>query len=212
MTTMQHHAVFLPTIERLQDELAHTRVARPDMIFHYVAQSIDAEYGHTIGPFRDDAKAVIRRVIYEGATPAAAVRDTYADRWPPRFIGRVHLSDLRNAVVFSIYRTFGQMIDTAHMPLTRPPGPSARAEAYRNVAHGRPHVVHPADTERIVELLRCMHVARLAGTLLRGEAPADPVEVYNTCVGSWLHRYETRGMTQIVHDLFKDVYEYDLLA
>ena len=205
----QHHRLFVDTIRKLNEELAVTRVARVDMIFHFVAQSIDALYESTIGSFRDDAKLVLRHTLYDRLTPAQAVRTVYQKRWPPAFIGRVHLSDVRNALVLNVYKIFGRVLDTTHMPYTTPVGSPDQIEAYRRIAHGRPHMVNPYDTERIVELLRNMHIARLANHLLSGQSPDDAVEVYNSTVGSWLYNVQQNGMTCAVYKLFLDLYAYD---
>ena len=70
-------------------------------------------------------------------------------------------------------------------------------------------MVNPYDTERIVELLRNMHIARLANYLLTGQTPDDIIEVYNSTVGSWLYNVQKKGMTCAVYKLFLDLYAYD---
>lgn len=206
---LQHHQLFVATISKLQEELQTTRVARVDMIFHFMAQSIDAEYRNIVGTFRDDAKRVLRFLLYEQKTPPEAVRVAFPD-WPERFIGRVHLSDIRNVFVYNTYKTFGRMLDTSHIPYTNPPAPEEIANAYRTIAHGRPTIVDPKDSERLLTFFRCIHIARLGLCLLNGTTPTDPIITYNSCVGSWMYCHTKYGMTNTVFKLFKDVYDYDV--
>lgn len=205
---LQHHQLFLDTISKLREELVHTRVAPVDMVFHFMAQSINAEYKNIVGTFKDDVKRVLQFLLYEKNSIPMAIHKAFPD-WPRAFIGRVHLSDMRNALVYNIYKTFGRVLDTSHIPYTDPPTTQEIAQVYRNIAHGRPHIVDPHDTERILTLFRCAHIARLALHLLHGTTPADPVETFNSCVGGWVHLYETKGMTPTVFKLFMDVYAYD---
>lgn len=205
---LQHHQLFLSTIGKLREELVHTRVAPVDMIFHFIAQSINAEYGNIVGTFKEDAKRMLQYVLYEKNNPGLALHRTFP-RWPRSFIGRIHLSDIRNVLVYTTYKNFGRVLDTSHIPYTHPPTTPEIAEVYRKIAHGRPHVVDPHDTERILTLFRCFHIARLAQHLLNHVEPSDPVEVYNSCIGSWVHLHQTYGMSHVVFKLFKDVYNYD---
>jgi len=205
---LQHHHLFVATITKLQEELETTRVARVDMIFHFMAQSIDAEYRNIVGTFRDDAKRVLRFLLYEQQTPFQAVRSAFPT-WPPSLIGRIHLSDIRNAFVYNIYKTFGHMLDTSHIPFTNPPAPEEISNVYRSIAHGRPTIVDPKDSERLLTLFRCIHISRLALCLLNNTTPKDIVQTYNSCVGAWMHSYLSHGMTMTVFKLFLDVYHYD---
>ena len=205
---LQHHRLFVETISKLKEELQHTQVADKDMVFHFMAQSINAEYKNIVGTFKDDVKRVLHYVLYDNISPAQALHKAFPD-WPRSFIGRVHLTDMRNALIYMVYKSFGRVLDTVHIPYTNPPVPEDIANAYRAIAHGRPHIVDPNDTERIVTLFRCSHIARLALHLLHNTTPRDSVETYNSCVGAWIHVYETVGMSQTVFKLFMDVYHYD---
>ena len=205
---LQHHQLFLDTISKLKEELVHTKVANKDMVFHFMAQSINAEYKNIVGTFKDDVKRVLHFVLYDNISPAQAIHKTFPN-WPRAFIGRVHLSDMRIALIYMVYKSFGRVLDTVHIPYTNPPVPQDIANAYRAIAHGRPHIVDPNDTERIVTLFRCSHIARLALHLLHDTAPKDCIETYNSCVGAWIHVYESVGMSQTVFKLFMDIYHYD---
>ena len=205
---LQHHYLFVDTISKLKEELTTTRVARVDMVFHFMAQSINAEYKNIVGTFKDDAKRVLQHLLYDEKSIAQSLQLAFPD-WPRAFIGRVHLTDMRNALVYNVYKSFGRVMDTSHIPYTNPPTSSEIAQTYRAIAHGRPHIVDPHDTERILTLFRCAHIARLALHLLRDTIPADPVETYNSCVGGWVHLHATKGMSHTVFKLFMDVYNYD---
>lgn len=205
---LQHHQLFMDTISKLREELTHTRVAPVDMVFHFMAQSINAEYKNIVGTFKDDVKRVLQHLLYHHKTIPQAIQSAFPE-WPRTFIGRVHLSDMRNALVYNVYKTFGRVMDTSHIPYTNPPAPKDIADTYRAIAHGRPHIVDPHDTERILTLFRCAHISRLALHLLRGTTPNDPVESFNSCVGAWVHLHTTKGMSHTVFKLFMDVYNYD---
>ena len=74
---LQHHQLFLSTIGKLREELVHTRVAPVDMIFHFIAQSINAEYGNIVGTFKEDAKRMLQYVLYEKNDPGLALHRTF---------------------------------------------------------------------------------------------------------------------------------------
>ena len=138
---LQHHRLFVETISKLKEELQHTQVADKDMVFHFMAQSINAEYKNIVGTFKDDVKRVLHYVLYDNIS-RSGLHKAFPD-WPRSFIGRVHLTDMRNALIYMVYKSFGRVLDTVHIPYTNPPVPEDIANAYRAIAHGRPHIVDP---------------------------------------------------------------------
>ena len=134
---LQHHQLFMDTISKLREELTHTRVAPVDMVFHFMAQSINAEYKNIVGTFKDDVKRVLQHLLYHHKTIPQAIQSAFP-HWPRTFIGRVHLSTCvtRSSTTSTNVRTrHGHL----HIPYTNPPAPQDIADTYRSIAHGPPH-------------------------------------------------------------------------
>ena len=216
------HRSFLENLGRLKQNIATSQVDIADILYNFFSQFIKA----TCTDFNDVFKAIVHRAIYNDYShmppremAAHIIKSETVDLiWPDHFMcgtnPRLYLSDLRNQIVFVLWSQHRHMIDPQWLPESNPDGTVTQQEDYRKAAHhigGR--MVDPRDSERLWSLLSWTHYLKMihfVKAYVEMEDDIDmPIDVLNTCSGSWLHAYNQHGMQRVVWEQFLNLWHYD---
>ncbi len=207
----------------LKQNVISSDVCTEDLLYNFFSQLIT----HTeLTTFDDTFKSMVKSAIYEEydntrqrETASRIVKRFCIDLpepWPEKFISgpipRIFLADIRNQIVFVLWSQHKHMVDTKWLPHTNPSDNEQQNVDYKKAAHtfgGR--MLDPLDIERLHKLLTWTHYIKMILFVkhhIRDEADM-PIELLNTCSGSWLHQYNKHGMGSLIWEQFLDVWYYD---
>jgi len=214
------HLFFIKNLTKLEDNLKTSKADQSDMLFNFMSQFLRV----TTGTFDEPFKTMISTAIYMSEeeiepryTAAKIIKSIDYLEWPDRLLGRIYLSDIRNQIVFTLWKDHHHMIPAQWTPQTQTRGTDDQNATYNKVAHcigGK--ILDPRDSERLLKLLKWMHFLKLVfhikeylNTEDNEYDAGDNIFTFNTFSGGCLHKYNNEGMEKLIWELFLDVYEYD---
>jgi len=217
------HRELTQEINSLYEHMQNSSVNVNDMLYHFFSQYIDLEYKFETKDFIKISKEIVQTALeYDDVSTwtkklsATIIKDTIPyELFPDKFLGRIYLTDIRNCIVFKIFKRFQIMIETEFLRDTNPPGTEEQNMLYNKYAHGRPVIVDPKDNERLEHVLTWFHLTRLIFLIKHKvamtymETEEFDAETINSCCGSWTTIYNDKDMKTLVWDLFLNVWEYD---
>ncbi len=205
----------------LQEHVHSSNVNVNDMVYHFFSQYIDLEYKCEPRDFIKLSKEIVEATLeydnieWSNSIAAKIIKDTVPfEMFPDKFFGRIHLSDIRNCIVFKIFKRFQIMVETDFLRDTNPPGTHEQNILYNKYAHGRPKLIDPKDSERLEHVLTWFHLTKLI-FLVKNNINNEEIiktyneEIINSCCGSWISIYNNKNMKDLVWDLFLNIWEYD---
>jgi hypothetical protein len=213
------HRELTQEINSLYQHVQNSSVNINDMLYHFFSQYIDLEYKFETKDFIKISKEIVQTALDYDNIPwtkklaAIIIKDTIPfELFPDKFLGRIYISDIRNCIVFKIFKRFQIIVETEFLRDTNPPGTEEQNMLYNKYAHGRPVVVDPKDSERLEHVLTWFHLTRLIFLIKHNITNVEieaTTETINSCCGSWTTIYNNKNMKTLVWDLFLNVWEYD---
>lgn len=219
---LQQHASFIKNLIQLEQNIQTSQAELNDILYTFFSQFIRV----VLGSFEDPFKSMIYNSIYlyqdmsnDRVFAAKHIKGIDFLEWPDQLLGKIYLSDIRNKIVFELWSQHRHMIDEKWTPSTSPPGTEEQKAMYKKVAHcigGK--IQDPKNIEKLGSLLTWMHFLKLVYHvkvyLSRDELEddydtGDNTYTFNTFSGACLHKYNSKGLTDLIWELFLDVYTYD---
>ena len=146
-------------------ELKTSKADQADMLFNFMSQFLRV----TTGSFDEPFKTMVSKAIYMEEkdvepryTAAKIIKSIDYLEWPDRLLGRIYLSDIRNQIVFTLWKDHRHMIPAQWTPQTQTRGTEEQNASYNKTAHcigGK--ILDPRDSERLLKLLKWMHFLKL---------------------------------------------------
>ena len=182
-------------------------------VVHFFLCAMRSEFSHELKHFNDVSERVVRAatevdcVWNQRIAAAMAVRRALrTEAFPSDMISRVNISDIRNAVVFELWRSHASVVDARlkHVPSYVPENVREKVESST--------LKDAEDNVRLANLLRWLNLARrviCVRGILDNTRDIQDVEL-NTCSGSWWRMVTTQGITRIAWNLALDVAEYSV--
>ena len=181
---------FKENIDKLHSEPLHD-----DLLYHFHVQLIDYEFHYELESFRDSLKACVRQRL-SGSKRMDSIQKILQSK---PFLERITVSDIRNAVVFWIWKNERIMIDTYFC--RKALGTPEENQAYNCIAHK-----HHSDADTQEELL---HFLCHLYVLDRMERIKDAKECMSFSCYLYYRVYHV-GLESTIWGLFKNVYDYDM--
>lgn len=172
----------------------HNEPLNDDLLYHFHVQLIDYEFHHELESFRDDIKSCIRQQL-QGNSTMRCIQNTLQSK---PFLERITIADIRNAVVFWIWKNERIMIDTYFC--RKALGTPKENQAYNNIAH-KQH----SNAEIQEELLRFLCTFYVLERV-------EKIKNNQECMSFSCYLYDKVyhvGLESIIWRLFKNVYNYD---
>ena len=220
----KYNKLLITQIESLITSIQTSRVQPDDIIYHFFSQFIDSDPREST-EFRKKCKIILKNILkcehflsWDPKIASKIIKESLPiDFYPDKMLGKIYLSDIRNCVVFIIYKSFKIMADTEFLRDSNPPGNTEQNISYNKYAHGRPALVDPKDSERLENILKYYHLVRLVFEIkiIIKNPDIDKKKIYdnygiiNTFDASCLHYYETTGMKNMIRNLFLCIWNYD---
>lgn len=214
------HQFFIENLTQLENNLKTSQAEQTDMLFNFISQFLRA----TTGSFDEPFKTMVSKAIYMEESDieprhiaAKIIKSIDYLEWPDRLLGRIYLSDIRNQIVFTLWKDHRHVIPAQWTPQTQTQGTEEQNASYNKAAHcigGK--ILDPRDSERLLKLLTWMHFLKLVFHIKEylntedSEYDAgDNIFTFNTFSGGCLHKYNSVGIGKLIWELFLDVYTYD---
>lgn len=175
----------------------HMEPLNDDLLYHFHVQLIDFEFHYELEMFRDKLKACVRRLL-GGESVVSSIKSVYGTTC---LLDRMTVSDIRNVVVFWIWKYERIMIDTYFC--RKALGTPLENAAYNKIAHL--HHSKASMQEELLQFLCSYYVLERVGRI-----KCKKVCMSFSC---WLYdKVFHVGLETVVWSLFKNVYEYDKLC
>lgn len=212
------HDVWVQQVEKLicsRQELRET--GSENMLCHFFTQVIERDFCHAAEPTRQRIKKIARTAIdmaphLEGThrVRAAAVlsRCVALDE---SAIDNMMLNDLRNIIVFEVYKRCGVTVDTYFERYSSPPGTQAQSAAYLRIAHGKAKCT-AVWVEKLSFIVNMMHLLRtvfIVYDLFTGAPLEVDASTLNWHGLKWRVHILKKGLGDLVWNAFMDVWEYE---
>lgn len=211
---------FISNLTQLEKNVKISKASISDILYNFFTQFIFA----TQGSFDEPLKTIVRNAIecdkyYESPRIFASkhIKNLEYLEWPDKFLGKIYLSDIRNRVVFVLWKHHRFAAETQWTPETKLKGTKKQNESYLKNAHcigGK--ILNPKNIERMGLLISWIHTlkliyhvkAYLSNTMLEYDT-GDNIYTFNTFSGACIHKYKNFGMSKLIWELFLDIWTYD---
>ena len=219
MNLEDEHRVWVQQVEKLissKRQLQQTGAS--NMLFHFFSQVIERDFKHELEPTRRRLKRLTQTAVELAPTLSGSTRDRAAAvlgkvlPLDESVIDSIRLNDLRNVVVFEMFKRCGVTTDTYLERYSSPPGTEEQSRAYLRIAHGKA-VCTAVWVEKLTFLLNSMHLLKtvfLVYDLYANNAPGTvDASTLNWHGEKWAVHVANKGLADLVWNLFLDVWEYE---
>lgn len=204
-------------VERLKQSIEHLSETSPDnIILNFCTQSIEHEFCHELTPWKTTLGRVMQTAVncrhcYDDDVRIRAARALHASRTHAQFyLDSIRLADIRNMVVFEVYKQCNITVDTYFERYSSPPGTAAQNEAYARIAHGRALGMTAEHTQRLWSLVMSMQVLKrffYISDILDQRCQMQEVEHMLRFVGDiWVTHIKKYSLGDLIWQLFLDIY------
>ena len=206
-------------VERLKESIEHLSETNPEnIIFNFCTQSIEHEFCHELTPWKTSLgrvmqTAVARRHCYADDARMRAARALHDSKAHESFsIESIRLADIRNMVVFELYKRCNMTVDTYFERYSSPPGTAAQNEMYARIAHGRALGMTAERTQRLWSLVMSMQVLKrffhISDILDKRCEMQDVAHSLHSVGDIWSHHLTTYSLGDLIWQLFLDLYAF----
>lgn len=214
------HKHFLSNLTQLELNIKNSKASIPDILYNFFIQFISAIQGEIEEPLKTlirNAVETDKDYICPRVFAAKQIHQISYIEWPDKFLGKIYLSDIRNRVVFEIWKHHRFAVDTKWTPQTKLIGTKEQNESYLKNAHCiGSKLINPKNIEQMGLLLSWLHILKLiyhvksylSNTEIEYDTD-DNIYTFNTFSGACIHKYKKYGMSKLIWELFLDIWTYD---
>lgn len=194
----------------------------------FFMNAVDAEFNYEIELFRSKLKQILQKAVEMAETlqnisireRAAMVLKSFSGAGES-MLANIKLNDLRNCIVFHIYKTCNCTTDTYFERYSSPPGTQQQNISYASIAHGNAashaewttRVVSQAEwTNRIRNKVFEMQILKRFFTvydIYSGTAGQVTPMTLNWIGLMWKAHVEATNLGDLVWNVFLDIWTYD---
>ena len=218
MNGEQEHCVWVEQVHKLiSSNLELQETDSTNILCHFFSQVIERDFHHELEPTKQHIKKLSRIAVEMAPVLSGTNRERAAAvlvkclPLEESVLANVRLNDLRNVVVFEMYKRCGVTTDTYFERYSSPPGTEQQSNMYLDIAHGKAKCT-AAWTEKLSFIVNAMHLLKtvfLVYDLFTGKnVPVNEV-ILNWHGEKWTMHVSKRGLGDLVWNLFMDVWEYE---
>ena len=207
------HSFWRNRVEKLGQTIRDNPQTEPtNVLKHFFSQAVDNEFPLGLSTWRTKTKEIINLAVSTMSDNIGTIRERVAyvlREFHTPMIKHIRLADIRNRIVFEIYKSKGMTIDTYFDRYSNPPGTAEQNLQYMKMAHGSALYTAAAYTQELSDLL--IHIQLLKRIFLvvdivfhRAEIP-DQMHL-NWITEAWTVQIRRHGMGNLVWSLFLDLF------
>tara|TARA_B100000780_G_C21099835_1_gene443802 strand:+ start:747 stop:1418 length:672 start_codon:yes stop_codon:yes gene_type:complete len=214
----EQHVVWKQQLQKLilsNQKLKETDSA--NILIHFFTQVIERDFCHELETTKQQIKQVTKLAIHMAPTLRGTLRSravVVLSRSIPLeepIVQNVRLNDLRNILVFEIFKRCGMTIDTYFERYSSPPGTVEQSAAYINIAHGKATCTAAWANKLsfVINIMDLLKTVFLVYDIFTGVTTETTAANLNWHGAKWAVYVSQRGLGDLVWNTFLDVWEYE---
>lgn len=218
MNSEEQHQVWLQQVDKLissNRELQETD--SNNILSHFFSQVIERDFCHELEPTKHKIKSLAKSAVEMASQLSGSCRERAAAvlaRCLPleeSVLASIRLNDLRNVVVFEMYKRCGVSSDTYFERYSSPPGTTEQNRVYLNIAHGKAKCTAEwvEKLSFVINAMQLLKTVFLVHDLYTGVQTPVNASNLNWHGIKWVVHVSLHGLGDLVWNLFLDVWEYE---
>ena len=214
----EQHVVWKQQLQKLiasNQQLKETDSA--NILIHFFTQVIERDFCHELETTKQRIKQIIKLAIQMAPSIQGTVRSRAAavlSRSHPLeepIVQNVRLNDLRNIIVFEIFKRCGTTIDTYFERYSSPPGTEEQSAVYIKIAHGKATCTAEWTNKLsfIINIMEVLKTVFLVYDVFTGVTTETSAANLNWHGAKWAVYVSRHGLGALVWNTFLDVWEYE---
>lgn len=189
-----------------------------NIISNFCTQSIEHEFPHELTRWKTQLSritqhAVVHRHVCDGNARERAAHILHSMHpGVPFSLNDIRLADIRNLVVFELFKTCGVTVDTYFERYSSPPGTVAQNEAYSQIAHGHARAPSAEYTQRLWSIIMTIQVLKRffhISDVIDKRCDIKSASRMLDSVGQlWLNHIRTFSLGDLVWQIFLDLFAF----
>ena len=213
----QHEVWNQQMLKLIESNRQLTETDSNNILIHFFSQVIERDFCHELESTKLRIKKLILTAIQLAPTLTgdtrhrAAVVLTTNQRCEEPILQNIRLNDIRNILVFEVFKRCGRTTDTYFERYSSPPGTAEQSSTYLVIAHGKATCT-AMWTEKlsfIVNMLELLKMVFLVYDIYMGNTVDVNSSNLNWHGSKWAVRINQRGLGDLVWNIFLDLWEYE---
>lgn len=209
------HQDWLGEVDKLRISLNQLSHTDPGNLYkHFFLQAVSHEFKTESEIRQTILKQIICQAITNRDRPGTVrARTSYVLNlvMSDRVLQHLRLADIRNVIVFAIFKHCGHTVDTYFDRYSSPPGDALQNERYSAIAHGNA-IASAENIESVETILISIQVLKRFFNVL-DHIKNDQVELtplnLNWIGNIWVDHIQTDGLSDLIWVLFLDILDYE---
>ena len=207
------HSFWIERVRQLHETIQNNPLTEPTNVMkHFFLQAVDHEFQFELAVWRSEIKNIINGAIDSMFENTGTIREKVArvlQETHQPMIKHIRLADIRNRIVFEIYKSKGITIDTYFKRYSNPPGTDEQNKQYMKMAHGSAlyttatHTQLLSDTLIRIQLLKRIFIVH--DIIFNNQELTDNTQL-NWLTDSWSEDITKKGMGHLIWTLFLDLW------
>jgi len=207
------HSFWVARVCQLRQSIQDNPETDPqNVIKHFFFQAVDHEFHFELTAWKTKIKTLIKTAIDSMFENDGSVRERAAriikQNYQP-MIKYIRLADIRNRIVFEIYKTKGRTVGTYFERYSQPPGTAEQNIQYSKMAHGSAlyttatHTQILSDNIIYFQLLKRVFIIH---DIIFNDTDIPDTTRLNWLTTAWQEDIKENGMGELVWSLFLDLW------
>tara|TARA_B110000879_G_C11158234_1_gene507895 strand:+ start:1796 stop:2467 length:672 start_codon:yes stop_codon:yes gene_type:complete len=212
----EQHSLWMEQIDKLvksKSNLSNTN--QNSILSNFFSQAIDSEFTNDLNFFKQQMKDIIVQASKLAPTLNGTIRQRAVHilrlNNQEEIFNHIRLSDIRNTIVFGIYRRGRVAIETYFERYSSPPGSVEQNEVYLSVAHGTAKCT-AVWTEKLHILITKIAILKRFFLVYDIYTENNSIELnsmtLNWVCTQWLSHIQQINLADLVWDIFLDLWTY----
>ena len=212
----EQHSIWIEQVGKLvKSKVSLAETNQNNILSNFFSQAIESEFRNELDTFKTSIKHLLLHASERAPQITGTTRERAAMILPktePVF-PNIRLSDIRNMVVFEIYKRCGHATETYFERYSSPPGTREQNQVYSAIAHGNAKCT-AQWTEKIRYLITALTLLKRFFTVydtFNNQSITLTSSNLNWFGTSWVSHIDNRGLGDLVWDIFLDLWTYENL-
>lgn len=218
MDFRDEHRIWKQQLQRLvQSKSNLIQTGQNNILSNFFSQAIEKEFFTE----SDSFKTKIKELMLNASNVAHDLKGTYRQRAAhilsttnfPLDISQINLNDIRNMVIFEIYKRCGVAPDSYFERYSSPPGTEEQNKLYLSIAHGNAKCT-AICTEKlrfvITSLVLLKRFFLVYDTYERKETELNCTNL-NWFSTNWVAHIDKKNLADLIWNIFLDLWTYENL-
>jgi len=214
----KQHVVWKQQLQKLiasNQQLRET--GSSNILIHFFTQVIERDFCNELETTKQKIKQITKLAIQMAPSLRGTIRSrttaVMVKSMPLEepIVQNVRLNDLRNILVFEIFKRCGVTIDTYFERYSSPPGNAEQSAAYITIAHGKATCTAEWTNKLsfIVNIMEVLKTVFLVYDIFTGTPTETTGANLNWHGAKWAVYVSQHGLGDLVWNTFLDVWEYE---